>query len=171
MSFDHIMMHTKAGASPKLGRLTPAERWAWFGGVLALAGDADVRGTFTIGALLPAEPQDVATRANVPVSLARSTLKKARELGMLDADENGVEWVHDWDVHQPKPKRDTTAAERKRRQRERDSHTTSRRDSHAVTPPEGEVEGEGEETAPSGPTTAGARPRKVGPGLDGGVLR
>lgn len=160
MSLPHIMLHTKVGASLKVCRLSPAERWAWAGGVLCIAGEADVRGTLTIADGIPATAEDVARKADVPLSVARSALGKLREFRMLDPDEHGVEWVHDWDEHQPKPKRDTTAAERKRRQRNRDRHApvtpVVTRDSHGVTPPEVEVE---VRTTPPDPPAGGNRRR------------
>ena len=81
---------------------------------------------------------------------------KLREVGVLVEDpEFDCERVHDWDEYNPAPKRDTTAAERQRRRRDklrdqrdtRDGHAPvthlSRRDTRDVTPPE--VEGEGED--------------------------
>jgi hypothetical protein len=125
-----------ASSNAKVKRLKRAGkevRWAWFHGVLPIAATAPMRGSLCIGAAA-ADEYDIAAMADVTVAEARKALEAARALGMLDLDEQGVEWVHDFDVYNPEPKTDTkaAAAERARRYRERQRHA-QQRDDHAVT--------------------------------------
>lgn len=158
--FDRFMVAVDAARNPKVRRLKRTggrdARWAWFHGVLPIAASAPMRGSFCV-ADLAADEHDVADVADVTVTEAAKMLKAARLLGMLEADEHGVEWVHDFEEYNPEPKQDRTAAKRARdyreRQRqnrdaERDVTLASRRDvtprHGSVTPPE--VEGEEKNT-------------------------
>jgi len=168
--YDYFMVHVEAGRHLKLGRMTPAERCAWTHGVLAIAAKSKVRGAFMVTDAA-ATADDVALQANVPKKVAVAMLKKARESRLLEHDDAlGAEWVHDFDEHNPEPKRDETSAERSRRyrDRQRSNRVTSRtvtrdaRDGDGIdTPPEeeGEVEGKAEENA-------GERPSVIHPDLD-----
>lgn len=163
--FDRFMVDVEIGRNLKVARLSPAERWVFVAGVLPIAAKSDVRGALMVGQL-PADERDVARQADVPLSMARSAMKKLRELHVLTREGSGPEWVHDFDEYNPPPKRDTTAAERQQRLRDkrRDEAASnadvtppvtppSRRDAcngHAdVTPPE--VEGRKEKTPPTPP--------------------
>lgn len=138
--FDHFMVQLEAGRNLKLNRLSPAERLAWLLGVLPIAAKAPLRGSFMIGSL-PAEAEDVAAQASVPKSVASSMLGKVRELGMLEHDDDiGAEWVHDFEEHNPEPKRDSTAAKRAKAYRDRQK---AKRDEGGASPPPSPV------TAPS----------------------
>ena len=139
--FDSILVRVEIGGSRKLRRFTPAERWCVVAGVWALAAKAPLRGYLLIAEGIAVEPADIAEQAGVTPAIARSTLAKLRDLGMLEHDdEHGAEFVHDWHNHQPEPKASETPTEwreRKRRQRARkaESHTDVPRDSHTDVPP------------------------------------
>jgi hypothetical protein len=152
-SFDHFLVHQDIGQSRKLYRnLTPAERWCYVGGVLALAAAAPIRGRLLVGDER-ADESDVARQANVSVAIARATLAKLREIERLVPDEEfDCERVHDWDEHNPEPKKDRTAPERMRRYRERlrrnegrNTGSNARNGNEGVTAPEVEEEVEGKE--------------------------
>jgi hypothetical protein len=150
VGFDHFMVHVEIGTRRKLRRnFSVPERWCYVAGVLSIAATAPVRGRLLIEGER-ADEQDVAERAGVSLTVARSTMTKLREKGMVVPDEDmECERVHDWEEHNPEPKRDKTAAERARRYRERLSRqrngtvtrdaTRDERPRHAP-----EVEGEGE---------------------------
>lgn len=162
--FDRFMVDIKASSNAKVKRLKRAGkevRWAWFHGVLPIAATAPMRGSFCVGST-SADEHDVAAMADVTPAEARKALNVARELGMLDRDEHGVEWIHDFEVYNPEPKGDTTAAERARRYRERqrarrnasrDATCDGRDANGAITPPEVEEE---EEDHPPAPASGGA---------------
>jgi hypothetical protein len=141
--FDHFMVFVNVGRGRKLKRnFKVAERWCFVAGVLPIAAKAPVRGRLLMEGE-PADAKDVADEAGVPLAVATSTLAKMRKLEMLVPDEElACERVHDWEQHNPEPKKDKTAAERAKRYRERlrrQRHGTvtdaSRRDVTAVTPP------------------------------------
>jgi hypothetical protein len=127
--FDRFMVDIEVGRNLKLARLQPAERWAFIAGVLAVAAKAPMRGSMTVG-LLPATPEDVARQADVAVAVAARTLDKIRELGMLERDDEGVDWVHDWEDWQREPSK-ASDADRARKYRAR--LRASRDASHGVT--------------------------------------
>lgn len=153
--YDKFMVAVDAAHNSKIRRLKRAgkdARWAWFHGVLPIAASAPMRGSFCVGELA-ADADDVAGAAEVSVGEARKTLQVAREIGLLERDEEGVEWVHDFEDYNPEPKRDSTSPDRSRRYRERQrakrhgtvtakSHRDGRDANGPVTPPE--VEGEEE---------------------------
>lgn len=149
------MVALDAAANPKIKRLKrkggKEARWAFFHGVLPIAAKADMRGSFCVGSV-PADVDDVVDVADVTLAEAKRMLDLVRELGMLERDEDGIEWVHDFEVYNPEPKKDPTAAKRARAYRERqrarrDGTVTSHRDGRdanaPVTPPEVEEEVEG----------------------------
>lgn len=141
--YDRFMVHVDAASNRKMKRMKRAGkevRWAWFHGVLPIAAQADIRGTFAIG-FAPADAQDVADQADCTLAEARKALQVARELGMLVHDENiGCDWVHDWDEYQPEPKKDRTNATRQARYRERHNAGSNGVTNAPVTPPEVEEE-------------------------------
>lgn len=163
-AFDRFMVADDIGTNRKLRRLPVAQRWVYVAGVLALAAQSPIRGALLIADGEPATEDDVAMQATVPVKDARAALAAFRRLGMLDADEDGVEWVHDWDKmnKDPKPSDEPSAArDRKRRQRakSRAGHADVTRDNAGVSreshAPEVEVEEEVEELHPPTPPQAG----------------
>jgi DNA-binding transcriptional regulator YhcF (GntR family) len=113
------MVDVNVGTNRKLRRLTPPERWCHVAGVLAIAAQSPIRGRLLIGDETPI-PRDFAEQAGVTVATAQTTLKKLRDLGVIEPDEdNDCEQIHDWEELNPSPKRDSTAAERMKRYRER----------------------------------------------------
>lgn len=170
--FDSILLRVEVGGNRKLRRLTPDERWCVVAGVWSLAAKSPVRGYLLIAQSVPVEDHDVAEQAGVKLSIARSTLKKMRDLGMLERDDElGAEHVHDWHTHQPEPKPSETKAawrERKRAERERkaaghgDVTADVTRDVHAgdaapVTPLREEKGSKGREEDPPTPPRGGRR--------------
>lgn len=159
-AFDHYMLHVEAGNNHKTCRLTDAQRCAWFLGVLPIAAKSPVRGALIVGSL-KADAGDVARQAAVTLRTATATLKRAAEIGLLDTNDDGISFVHDFDIHNPEPRKDTTAAERQRRKRLKDKEEAARvtvmsrrdaRDGHGdVTQTEVEVEVEVEEHPPLNP--------------------
>jgi hypothetical protein len=116
--FDHIMLDHEAGRNLKLASFTAAEKCAWVFGVLPIAGKARMRGAFMVGNA-PATAAHVAAQSGETKKTAASLISKMRSLGMLEHDPDiDAEWVHDFQDHNPAPKKDTTAAERARRYRE-----------------------------------------------------
>lgn len=146
--FDRFMVSIHLGSNPKVGRFTDREFRCLVTGVWTLAAESAPRGYLAIaGAAATAD--DVARRAHCSVATAHATLLRMRSLGMLEADdEMGLEHVHDWEILNPPPKVDRTAAERQRRRRARLGVTPmSHRDSRPNHAGEVEVEVEEEETS------------------------
>jgi hypothetical protein len=145
--FDRFMLDVNIASHPKLARLTVPERWTLVAGILPLAAISPIRGQLLIGHQ-PAEAEDVAHHARVPVKVAAAAMEKLRAVGMLvhNPDLNCDE-VHDWDDWNPAPKSDPSNADRQRRFRER-HNSRNDKSNGAVTPPE--VEGEEEEKKGSG---------------------
>ena len=145
--FDRFMCANNIGTNRKLRRLPVAQRWTYVAGVLALASQSPIRGALLITDGEPVTAEDVAEEATVSLSVATAALDSFRKLGMLDRDEHGIEWVHDWDKLNPSPKPsdspDATRA-RKRDQRARDKAArggVTSRPRHAMSRREVEVEG------------------------------
>lgn len=146
--FDRFMVANNIGTNRKLRRLPVAQRWIYVAGVLALASQSPIRGALLITDGELVTPEDLAEEATVKVSEAKAALESFRRLGMLDRDEHGVEWVHDWDTLNPSPKpSDSPEATRarKREQRARDKAArggVTSRGCHAMSrlEEEGEVE-------------------------------
>lgn len=143
--FDRFMVSNSIGTNRKLRRLPVVQRWTYVAGILALASQSPIRGTLLITDGEPVTAEDLAEEATVKVADARAALESFRKLGMLDRDEHGIEWVHDWDVMNKDPKPsdspDATRA-RKRAQRERDKAARGGVTSRGCHAPEEEEEGE-----------------------------
>jgi hypothetical protein len=153
--FDRFMIHVDIGTDEKLLGLTDSERVCHMAGVLALAAKSPIRGCLIVGDT-EADAQHLAIRARVSVKVARSTLAKLLDVGVLVRDEDlGCLRVHNWDRFNPPPKRDTTNAERQARwrlrQAARNASRNAARNAASKAPRNGqsgrEVEGEGEVTA------------------------
>lgn len=123
--YDRVMVEHDIGRNRKLRRhFKPEERWAYLAGVVCIAGAAPIRGTFAVGHE-PADEHDVADIADVKLAVARKTVAKLRELGMLVSDpELGCDRLYGFDERNPPPKKDPTGAERQRRFRERNASVT-----------------------------------------------
>jgi hypothetical protein len=155
--FDRFMVDVELGSNAKVGRFTDAEFRCLVTGVWALAAKADPRGSLIVAGA-PATAPDVARQARCSVKIAQATLKRMRNLGMLDGDAK----VHDWDELNPSP-----GAERSRRWRHKNvtqSVAQTSRDRHAnvtqnVTQALLEVEVE-EEVVVTNVTTPSASPPK-----------
>lgn len=156
--FDRFMVGLEAGRDLKLRPLTDSEWRCFIGGVLPIAAKSPIRGCLLIGDR-PAEPDDVAAQAGTKLPAARSSMRKLRGIGLLyQDDEFGCERVHDFDDWNPAPKKDTTAAERQSRRRERLKRERDAAESHAKVTPLSrrdardrhatEVEGNGKEELP-----------------------
>lgn len=148
--YDRFMVHTKIGGNRKLCRLKPAERWCHVAGVLAIAAESPVPGHLLIAEDLPATDRDIADHASVSLPIAKATVEKLHQLGVLKVDPDAsCVYVHDWDEWNPPPKSDPKAAERMRRYRERlrnrDARNSDRngRNGNGAVRQEGESEGEG----------------------------
>lgn len=122
--YDFFLVYTKLGTDRKLRRFNAAEKWCVVHGVWATAAESPTRGYLLIAGNEAATEEDFAAQAGVSVAVARATVKRMRELGMLEMDaEMGVEHVHDWhDVQKdPKPS-ETREAWRDRKRRSREGH-------------------------------------------------
>lgn len=157
--FDRFMVSNSIGTNRKLRRLPVTQRWVYVAGVLALASQSPIRGALLITDGEPVTAEDLAEEATVKLADARAALESFRRLGMLDRDDHGIEWVHDWDTMNPSPKPsdspDATRA-RKRAQRERDKaarNGVTSRAGHAMS--RREVEGEVEGKAVGSPDNVG----------------
>ena len=150
--FDKFMVHVDIGTDEKLARLTDAERLCHITGVLALAAKSPVRGRLLVGDY-EAGPTEVARRAGLSERVAKSTIKKLAEVGVLIRDDEYGCWrVHNWERFNPPPKDDPTNAARQARLRARNAarNATDNAVSNAdVTPPEVEVEEEGVTGSPA----------------------
>jgi hypothetical protein len=105
--YDRFMVHTKIGSNRKLRRLKPGERWCHVAGVLAIAAESPVPGHLLIAEDMPATDRDIADHAGVSLAVAKSTVEKLHELGVLAPDDDaGCVYVHDWDEWNPAPKSD-----------------------------------------------------------------
>ena len=138
-----MMIDVDIAGNLKLISLTDAEWRCHISGVMPIAAKSPIRGRLLVGDDI-ATAEHVAHQAHKPVALARRTMDKLRELRVIvPDDEYGCERVHDFEVWNPAPKVDRTAAARQQRRRdrlraERDDReavtATSRRDDHGVTP-------------------------------------
>lgn len=139
------MVHVEIGSSLKVGRFTDAEFRCLVTGVWALAAKTEPRGCLAIGGT-PATETDVARQAHCSVTLAKRTIEKMHQLGMLEYDaEHDWYAVHDWDLLNPAPKNDRTNADRQRRYRALRNGVTNGDSNGPPTPRNApEVEGEGE---------------------------
>lgn len=162
--FDRIMLDVEAGGNAKLGRLTDAEFRCHITGVLPLAAKSPIRGRLLVGEH-KAEAGDVARQARMSVTVARRTIGKLRDLGVIERDEElGCEMVHDFEDWNPAPKKDRTNADRQARYRLRmtERYDASRNGvtNAPVTPTKGrEVEGKG--IPPSPPRGGRARTQQT----------
>jgi hypothetical protein len=115
--YDKFMVYNELGASPKIGRLKDDEFRVLVLGVWALASKSSERGSLIVAGE-PATAEDVAHQAHKPVAVARRALKRFRDLGLIEMDEEaGCEVCHDWAVINPAPKVDRSNAERQARHR------------------------------------------------------
>lgn len=159
--FDRFMVHVDIGTDEKLARLTDAERLCHIAGVLALAAKSPVRGRLLVGDH-KAGPVEVARRAGVSERVAKSTVAKLIDVGVLTRDEEYDCWrVHNWERFNPEPRNDATNAERQARHRARNAARNAGSNGD-VTPPEVEGEVEDKEspavvTPAAGPVGAGKR--------------
>lgn len=138
-AFDRFMVDVEVGTNRKLRRLSPAERWCFVAGVLAIAAKSPERGRLLVGSDLPADENDYAEQAGVSVAVARATVAKLRDLRML-IDDDGSEVLHDFDAWQRKPRKpsEDSAATAERKRRSRATGDTNDTEGHAdVTPPNG----------------------------------
>lgn len=116
-AFDRFMVDIELGSNPKIGRLNDREFRCLVCGVWALAAKATPRGYLTVAGQ-PATEQDIAHQGRCSRSVARVTLARLRELGMVEMDsERGLEFCHDWTSLNPEPRPDRTNVERQRRYR------------------------------------------------------
>lgn len=167
--FDRVMLEIRNGTNFKLARLSHAHYRAFFSAVVPIAALSDVRGAFMVHGL-PATVEDMRLMSpKLSVTECRSALTVFRDLGMLETDDDGIEWVHDFEEWNPAPKRDVTSAERQQRHRDKQRRngrvtrdvtrdtprdvTRDNRDSNALAREEVEVEVED----PPAPVTGGAR--------------
>lgn len=163
--FDRFMVHVDVGTDEKLASLSSAERLCHIVGVLAVAAKSPVRGRLLVGDR-EATPREIAKRADVSVRVARSTMDKLIDVGVLTRDEDLDCWrVHNWERFNPDPKQDRTNAERQARYRDkrvtvRNAPSNAPRNgvsNGSVTPPEEERENEEEkEGAAASPVGGGS---------------
>lgn len=117
--FDKFMVHVDIGTDEKLARLTPAERLCHITGVLAIAAKSPIRGRLLVGDI-EAGAVEVSRRSGLSEQVAKSTIKKLKEVGILvPDDEYGCLRVHRWEAFNPPPKHDPTNAERQARHKAR----------------------------------------------------
>lgn len=113
-------------------RFSESERLCWFVGVLSIASASPIRGWLFIAPNEPATPDDIAEEAGVSVKTARSALDKLKRYGMVEHDETvHCDFVPNFDVHNPAPKKDPTNAVRQQRYRDRQNALLS---NGSVTP-------------------------------------
>lgn len=157
--YDSFLVTTSLGANRKVRRLTPAERWCAVHGVWAIAAESPERGTLWIAEGVPATERDYAELAGVSLAVAKSTVRKMRELGMLESGD-GAEHVHDWDEHQPSPRpSESPESRRDRKRKSRERHADVTRDTSRSHTPQVEGEGKGKTTPPNPPTGGRKRDR------------
>lgn len=131
-AFDRFMVDIELGSNPKIGRLNDREFRCLICGVWPLAAKASPRGYLAVAGQ-PATEADVAHQGRCSRTIAKVTLARLRELGMVELDdERGLEFCHDWTTLNPEPRPDRTNAERQQRYRERRNGVTN----GVVTPPE-----------------------------------
>jgi hypothetical protein len=135
--YDCILLYTKIGSDRKLRRLAPDQRWAFVAGVLSLAAQSPDRGRLLVAEGMPVTEEDIAEEAGVSIDVARSTLAKLRELGIVVTDEDGVQAPGKWETWQPRPRpsesREATR-ERQRRKRERDAAAAGQQELPVAAP-------------------------------------
>lgn len=149
-SYDRFMVDVRNGTSFKLAALSHAHYRAFFSAVVPIAAMSQMRGAFMVD-------DEPATAEHMRVASPKLTLAECataldvfRKAGLLDRDEDGIEWVHHFEEWNPEPKKDSTNAERQQRYRAKQralrnaSNAVTGRDGNGeVTPPEVEVEVEG----------------------------
>lgn len=138
--FDYFMLHHGAGTEEKFATLTDGEFRAHIAGVLAVAAKSPIRGYLLVGEI-EAQPVHVARKAGVTERVAKSAIRKLREVGVLVRDAEVGAWrVHNWEQHQSE-RRDPTAAKRaaeyraRRAADSRSSRDASRDDHGEITSP------------------------------------
>lgn len=119
--FDRFMVAIHIGTNRKLRRLTPPERWCFVAGVLSIAAQASIPGCLVVGGGVDAEARDYAEQSGVTLAVATSTLRKLRDLAVIEYDQElGCETVRGWGEYQVQPRRpDPTNTDRQRRWRDK----------------------------------------------------
>lgn len=119
VAFDKFMVVNEIASNAKVARLTDQEFRCLLQGVWPMASKSSPRGYLLVGSLA-AEASDVANQARCTVAVAKKTLKKLRDMGMIVLDsDTGWEFCHDWDEINPSPRNDPTNAERQAKFRAR----------------------------------------------------
>ncbi len=137
--FDAFLVPHERGADRRWSRLTVPERWCAVFGVEAIASKSPERGCLRIAEGVPAEAEDFAAQAGegVTVAVARSTIKKMRDLGLIVRHDDGVECVADWHERQRDPKHKPSDSRESRRARKAAQRERERMEAEAaalVTP-------------------------------------
>lgn len=139
--FDAFLVPHERGTDRRWSRLTVPERWCAVFGVEAIASKAPERGCLLIAEGVPADAKDFAAQAGegVTVAVARSTIKKMRELGLIVRHDDGVECIADWHERQRDPRRKPSDSREARRTRKEAQRERERLEAEAaaapVTPP------------------------------------
>lgn len=123
--------YTEVLHDPKIHRLPVITRWRWVE-VLCLANDQEPRGRIP-------DLTDVAFALRVSEPKAKSILRSLSDAGLLDTDECGRLWPHNWDRRQFISD-DVTA--RVQRHRERSNVSQAQIETLHATPPETDTESE-----------------------------
>lgn len=118
---DRFLVDYRIGANPKLATLPEKSRWVYVAGVLAIAAQSPIRGSLLLANGIPADEKVIARAASTSPAAARKALRSFRELGMLEPHDEleGVEHVHDFEVHNPPPPAHSTEGERLRKREQR----------------------------------------------------
>ncbi len=108
-------------------------------GVEAIASKAPERGCLLIADGVAAEAEDFAAQAGegVTVAVARSTIKKMRDLGLVVRHDDGVEVIADWHGRQRDPRHkpsDSREARRARKAAQRERERLEAEAAALVTP-------------------------------------
>lgn len=135
-------------SDPKLLRLSLQHRWLWIA-ILTMASESPKRGFLYISEHLPCTVEEVARKANLPVTTTQAgiTLMLDPKFGMLDLDEGSAWHVTNWEKRQPK-REDPTNAERQKRYRNAVHNAIGNAESNA---PDTETESETYKNTPLTP--------------------
>lgn len=139
MAFDAFLVPHDRGTDRRWSRLSVPERWCAVFGVEAIASKAPERGCLLIAEGVAAEPEDFAAQAGegVTVAVARSTVRKMRDLGLIVRHDDGVEVIADWHDRQRDPRHkpsDSREARRARKAAQRERERLEAEAAALVTP-------------------------------------
>ena len=153
-AYHQFMVDVDLASNTKFARLKDSEKLCVLLGVWPIAAKHQPRGYLGVAGQ-PATPRDIAHHARCSIAVASSTLHRMGELRMVELDESGLPYVHDWHDYNPDPApSDLPEATRERKRKQRASHANVTRDTPVSHDPKLREEKEREEEDKQQPPAA-----------------